>query len=770
MKLHRFFKTFGKSQYPAGRVKPARVWLSLETLEDRVTPSVLGTPGNDTIVVDVTDAGDLSVKVNGNATTFSPSQTNSVEIDPLGGTNTVNIWQTPAGINVIVKCQGSDNITVGGANTHMAGPGNLFFVQSNVTIQGDGTTNVSVDDTGDNTSPASYGLDAQSFAWGGVDGSGLTYSNLANFTLNAGGIVLQGADSGVGIASTAAGTVYRINTGPEKTDIGIGAATLSDLLGPLAVFGNGTDTIDLSDHAGDFKASYDITQNVISRNGFAGLTYGGIRTLTLDGTGQGDTYAVHSTAFGTSYVIDANGNDTINLGEGSVDELAGPVAVHSAGGTVSVDLDDHGNAFPQTFTLGASSVSPTDFFGGLTYQGITALSVAGGSGGNAFAVTATPTTSVSLIGGSGSNKLTGPNATTLWTIFAPDGGTLGTNVGFHAVSNLVGGSGNDTFAFRQRFLPVNTVGSISGSISGGGGTNTLDYSALPGAVAVNLGTHAASQIRGGSGGGFANIHTVLGSGSAADTLTGPDAYTDWIISAANHGKVAGVVFTGFENLVGGSGVDSFRFLASGSLSGTLDGGAAPAHQGNWLDYSNASAAVTVNLQTRSATGVAGGAAGKVANIQNVHGGNGGNTLTGSSQGNILTGGTGADHITGGSGASILIGDAGPDVIQGGSGGDILIGDATTLDALTTNNQRALMAVLAEWQSSDSYATRFHDINTGSGGGLNGTAKLSFGGTVKDDGVADSVTAAASAQALDWFFQGLGDTLHNVETGEHINNT
>jgi Ca2+-binding RTX toxin-like protein len=334
---------------------------------------------------------------------------------------------------------------------------------------------------------------------------------------------------------------------------------------------------------------------------------------------------------------------------------------------------------------------------------------------------------------------------------------------------LQGGSGNDTFKFTDPspfLLPIVGPASINGSINGGGGTNTLDYSALAGPVTVNLATHAASRIRAGNAGGFSNIQTVIGTGSTADTLTGPDAYTDWIISAANHGKVASVVFTGFENLVGGSGVDSFRFLASGSVSGTVDGGAAPAHQGNWLDYSNLSVPVTVNLQTGAATRVGGG----VSNIQNVHGSSGGNTLTGNSQGNILIGGAGADTIHGGTGRSILIGDGGADIVVGGSGSDILIGDATTFDAMTTNNQKALMAVLAEWQSADSSATRFTDINTGNGLGLNGHAKLNFGTTVLDDGAADSVTGVVLAQALDWFFRGAGDTLHNVQAGEHLNNT
>jgi hypothetical protein len=272
-----------------------------------------------------------------------------------------------------------------------------------------------------------------------------------------------------------------------------------------------------------------------------------------------------------------------------------------------------------------------------------------------------------------------------------------------------------------------------------------------------------------SGGAFSVPVSFVG-GTGTNTLVGPDVASAWSVTGANAGKVGTVSFSKVANLVGGSGVDVFKFTAAGSLSGRLDGGAAPVHQGNWLDYSGLASAVAVNLQTGSASKVAGGAAGQVAHIQNVHGGDGGSTLTGNSQGNILIGGLGADTIQGGSGRSLLIGGKGADHVTGGSGGDILIGDYTTYDAMTTANQTALMGILAEWQSAHSYATRFHDINTGTGGGLNGAKKLNWGTTVKDDVAADAVTAAASAQALDWFFQGLGDQLFNLQPGEHVNNT
>jgi hypothetical protein len=232
------------------------------------------------------------------------------------------------------------------------------------------------------------------------------------------------------------------------------------------------------------------------------------------------------------------------------------------------------------------------------------------------------------------------------------------------------------------------------------------------------------------------------------------------------------------NLTGGTGVDTFKISTGGSISGTINGGGAPANQGDWLDYSSFSGPVTVNLATGAATNVNGGAAGGVTGIQDVHGGNGGNTLTGNSQGNILIGGTGTNTILGGSGRSLLIADRGASNITGGSGGsanggDILIAGYTSYDTVSAANQAALMSILAEWQSSDSYATRFSDIDTGTGGGLNGSNRLNYGTTVFDNAKVNTLTAQPGTGVLDWFFGNFATghtTINNFETGEHKNNT
>ena len=118
---------------------------------------------------------------------------------------------------------------------------------------------------------------------------------------------------------------------------------------------------------------------------------------------------------------------------------------------------------------------------------------------------------------------------------------------------------------------------------------------------------------------------------------------------------------------------------------------------------------------------------------------------------------------GGSGRSILVGDKGPDKITAGSGDTILIGGFTDFDSSSIAHDLALESILAEWQSSNSYATRISHIK--SGGGLNGSNRLVFGVTVHDDG---SANALIGGIGNDWFFEGTQDTIKNKRQGEQVN--
>jgi hypothetical protein len=493
--------------------------------------------------------------------------------------------------------------------------------------------------------------------------------------------------------------------------------------------------------------------------------------VTVNGGTGGNTFSVQSTQAGTAPTVNAGGgNDTVNLGStaNKLDTLQGPVAVNGQAGSDTLNLNDQGQTAGQGYTLTSTTVARPGM-GTVTFGTVENLTLSTG-GGNDTVTLGLPilTAATTINGGGGSNTLVGPNATNTWTIGAANAGTVG-KVTFASFQNLVGGTGNDTFKF------TGASPSVAGTIGGGAGVNKLDYSGYTGgAVSVNLQTLAASLINGGAAGGFSGIGALAGNTNAGNMLTAANTANTWSLTGADAGKLNSFSFTGIGNLVGGTGLDVFAFKTTSAKVTSIDGGGAPAGQGDWLDYSAYAAAVTVNLATGAATGVTG----SVSHVQNVHDGNHGNTLTGDAQGNILIGGSGTNTITGGSGHSILIADKGPSTITGGSGGssgggDILIGGTTSYDTMTAANEAALMSILAEWQSTDSYATRFSDIDTGTGGGLNGSNKLNWGKTVLDNGKANTLTAQAGTAVADWFFANTapGHTIiKNEEAGEHLNNT
>jgi Ca2+-binding RTX toxin-like protein len=213
------------------------------------------------------------------------------------------------------------------------------------------------------------------------------------------------------------------------------------------------------------------------------------------------------------------------------------------------------------------------------------------------------------------------------------------------------------------------------------------------------------------------------------------------------------------NLVGGSGVDTFKFSGINGKVLSLNDGGSPAGKGDWLNYAafGSATTVTVDLDIGSATNVNGGVAGAVTGIQNVLGrATGTSSLTGSAQGNILIGGSGTNTLAGVSGNSLLIGGSGHGAITGGSGIDILIAGTTTYSAATTAGQNSLMAILAELQSADSFAQKVYDLihgtdsgdPNGHGSDLNGSNKLTWGvsgATVKASSEAFTLSGDASAE-------------------------
>jgi Ca2+-binding RTX toxin-like protein len=117
---------------------------------------------------------------------------------------------------------------------------------------------------------------------------------------------------------------------------------------------------------------------------------------------------------------------------------------------------------------------------------------------------------LNLDGGPGNNTLiSGGAAPGIWILLNVNQGFLIRSIiSFQAFGDLVGSAGDDIFIFADG-------AQVTGSISGGGGTNTLDYTAYSSSLLVVLPIGLATGVEG----GISGIHNVTG-GSSDDVLVG----------------------------------------------------------------------------------------------------------------------------------------------------------------------------------------------------------------------------------------------------------
>ncbi|MEM7201301.1 MAG: LamG-like jellyroll fold domain-containing protein, partial [Planctomycetota bacterium] len=228
------------------------------------------------------------------------------------------------------------------------------------------------------------------------------------------------------------------------------------------------------------------------------------------------------------------------------------------------------------------------------------------------------------------------------------------------------------------------------TVSGGDGTDTVDYSNATWGVTVDLDAGSAS---GGAGNDtLSGIENVTGS-AYADTLTGDSNANVLAGGAGNDALVGG---GGNDTLQGGAGDDTARF--TGAQDGdviTVDGG----DGSDTIDLSSfASSAVTATDST--VTVDLGGGESFTINYTNVE-----TILT--SDGALVVGTAGADTLTGGTSGEVLQGLGGDDALTGGAGDDTLDGgdgddtiyaggDATA----SVSQQVANLDPLSHWQLSE----------------------------------------------------------------------
>jgi hypothetical protein len=261
---------------------------------------------------------------------------------------------------------------------------------------------------------------------------------------------------------------------------------------------------------------------------------------TLDtGTGA-DTVTVLRTTT-PLFITGHNSTDTVNIGGGTLANIKAFVYIDETQGKDHLTLDDSLDKTNRVVDIadgaGAGTVNGlTPPLVSIFYNDVSDLTINGGKASDYFRLLLSPgsQTPITINGGAvGFNTLDERNFNNLWNITGHNAGQV-RNVSFTSIQDLAAGNGKDTFHFTNG-------AALDGFIGGGGGFDTLDYSAYTTPVFVNLTTGTATGV----GAGVYNIYRVIG-GSAGNVLIGA--------------KTPGSV------LVGGSGRD---LLIAGSGGNTL---------------------------------------------------------------------------------------------------------------------------------------------------------------------------------------------------------
>ena len=305
-----------------------------------------------------------------------------------------------------------------------------------------------------------------------------------------------------------------------------------------------------------------------------------------------------------------------------------------ATGNEALTIDLSGGPFAPGVTVEGSGTSEIEFTGVDLGDGTDSFSIVGSSGPDAIAFSAGGID----LNGDGDVDVTfgggGPGAIESFTMNAGGGDDAGSATGFAQPLVLNGSAGDD----------VLSGGSGNDQIDGGAGVDTASYAAASAGVTVDLSVTGPQNTKGAGTDTLTAIERLIGS-AFADTLSG-GASNDSLDGAGGDDALGGRA--GADSLAGGAGVDT-------------------------LDYSDAGAAVMVDLSTGQTAGGAGD-----------------DTITGSE--NVI-GSDFVDSIVGDANANALAGSSGNDVLEGGGGDDMLEGGAGSDTAVFSNAGGPMMVDL-----------------------------------------------------------------------------
>jgi hypothetical protein len=389
-------------------------------------------------------------------------------------------------------------------------------------------------------------------------GNGLvTYNGLATLLITG----TAGIDT-FNVASTAAGTATTINAGGSLDVFGAIDLTTIGAAGLTINVGSNSESLTLNTTV---AGTVNITSTFVQRIGNGQVSYSGLTTLIVNGTGSGDTFDIDSTAAGVATTVNAAaGLDTFT----DIDLTS----IAAAGLTISAGGNGESLVLKTTVT-GIVDVSNVlvqrNGNGPVNYSGLTSLQIDGTAGVDTFNVASTAigtATTINAAGGTdifGNIDLTtiavagltinaGGNSESL-TLNTTTTGTV--DVSSTAVKRMGNGPVNYTglttlningTAGADTFNVASTVAGTATTINAAGGTDTF------GAIGLTTISAAGLTINAGGNGETLVLNTVT---------TGIVTLTSTTVQRSGNGIVNYSGLTTLD-LNGTAGADTFTVLST----------------------------------------------------------------------------------------------------------------------------------------------------------------------------------------------------------------
>ena len=445
-----------------------------------------------------------------------------------GGVATLNITGTAAALTYDVRSTyGATTTTLNtdsGVNTinigslAPSGDGVTDGIQGALTINGDGSDVLNVDDsgniTGENGAQAGV-LTADTLTGLNMGVAGITYKRIASLDISLG----SGGDT-FDVESTYKDTVTTLNTGSGVNAVNVtDGGVLTGISGELIVNGQGTDTLNLDDTADTGPGILTQTTTTLTGLGLGvnGIVYKNIETLNINlGAFNNIVYIQGNPAITTTTLNAGSGTNIISIGSSAQSSITTDPTTGNAENTGSVldnvqgiinivgsgkdtmNVDDSGSTLGVTGALTADQLS---FYGLaiINYSGIVAINISLSEGNNEFAITDTIASS---------------STTPAIVIDGNLGSSTFLVMSTQAVMTINGGSGNDNFYIfgNSSTLDLNGDGGVNNfyvyaSVSATTSGQTGEDSNGGGNYSYNV--NAPVDINGGATGSLFMFGTVL---------------------------------------------------------------------------------------------------------------------------------------------------------------------------------------------------------------------------------------------------------------------